>query len=69
MDLDLVSASVIVALNLGMDKSTKDAYNALKTASRRKIDGDIDAVLKLLEENPASKPGRVAGEDCSDSGL
>lgn len=61
MDLDLVSASIIAALRFGIGKSNKDAYNALKTALRQKIDkeSDIDAVMKLLEKNPASKPRRA----------
>lgn len=61
MDLDLVSASIIAALNFGVGEPNKDAYNALKTALRQKIgnESNIDAVMKLLEENPAFKSRRA----------
>jgi hypothetical protein len=46
---------------LGIGEPNKDAYNALKRALRQKIgkESDIDAVMKLLEENPISKPHRA----------
>jgi hypothetical protein len=61
MDLDLVSASIIAALRFGIGESNRDAYNALKTALRQKIDkeSNIDAVMKLIEKNPESRPRRA----------
>lgn len=57
-DLDLISASMIAALNLGIGKSVKNDYNALEEALRQKIGGksDISKIMGLLEKNPASRP-------------
>ena len=54
--MDLVSASIVAALNVGITEPFKDVYNALKKALREKFGGDsdvVDAVMKL-EKRPDS---------------
>lgn len=54
--MDLVSASIVAALNVGIAEPFKDVYNALKKALREKFGGDsdvVDAVMKL-EKRPDS---------------
>ena len=59
--MDLVSVSIIAALNVGIGEPIKDAYNALKLALRQKIGkgSDIVEAMKMLEKNPKSEPRRA----------